>query len=74
MLQNQVGWQAVGEELVLQKSYAITRIPKQRSRDRERALLQIFHPKPVHHPLGWRHGTLREDTALSVLFFCQIGR
>jgi hypothetical protein len=58
----QVGWQAVGEDLVLQKSSAITRSPKQQSGDPDRALLQIFHPKAVHHPPNWPHGAQRVES------------
>jgi hypothetical protein len=69
-LQNQVGWHAAGEELVLQKSRKHARASTSYfMAHAARALLQIFHPKPVHHPLDWPHGAQRVENLTTVAFY-----
>jgi hypothetical protein len=70
---NQVGWHAAGEDLALQKSYAIMRPPKQQSGDRTAPCYRFFIPRPFTTRRAGRTVRNGLKTSLRFRFTCLIG-
>jgi hypothetical protein len=66
------GWQAAGEDLVLQKSSANTRSPKQQSGDRAAPCYRFFIPSPFTTRRASHMVRNGLNTSLRFRFTCQI--